>query len=210
MALAAGADYEAAIALANVAGGLEVERIGVATVTRDEILSDLVHSSGPAPGYSSGGDKLRALPALSQELDRRRRLGQKVAFTTGCFDVLHAGHVHYLQTARAQGDLLVVGLNSDSSVRQLKGTGRPLNPSEARAQVLAGLQAVDYVTVFDEANPLELIRTLRPDVLVKGADYRKDEVVGAEIVESYGGRVYLAPLRDGYSTSRLLERLRAA
>jgi D-beta-D-heptose 7-phosphate kinase/D-beta-D-heptose 1-phosphate adenosyltransferase len=133
-----------------------------------------------------------------------------VAFTNGCFDVLHAGHVQYLQEARAQADLLVVGLNSDASVRALKGHGRPVNGIEARALVLAALQAVDYVTVFDEATPLELIRTLRPDVLVKGADYRKEQVVGAEVVEGYGGRVYLAPLREGYSTTALLQRLQAA
>jgi D-beta-D-heptose 7-phosphate kinase/D-beta-D-heptose 1-phosphate adenosyltransferase len=211
MALAAGADYEAAVALANVAGGLEVERIGVATVTRDEILSDLLHGGAcPGQGYVSGSAKVVPLPALCQELDRRRRLGQKVVFTNGCFDVLHAGHIHYLQAARAQGDVLVVGLNSDGSVRQLKGPGRPVNPLDARAQVLAALQAVDFVTIFDEQTPLELVKILKPDVLVKGADYRRDEVVGAEFVESCGGRVYLAQLHAGYSTTRLLERLRAA
>jgi D-beta-D-heptose 7-phosphate kinase/D-beta-D-heptose 1-phosphate adenosyltransferase len=211
MTLAAGADYEPAIALANVAGGLEVERIGVATVTRDEILSDLLHGGGgTGPGAISGSAKIVPLPTLCGELDKRRRLGHKVVFTNGCFDVLHAGHVQYLQAARAQGDLLVVGLNSDSSVRQLKGPGRPINPLEARAQVLAALQTVDYVTVFDEMTPLELIRAIKPEVLVKGADYRKDEVVGAELVESCGGRVYLAPLHPGYSTTRLLEKLRAA
>jgi D-beta-D-heptose 7-phosphate kinase/D-beta-D-heptose 1-phosphate adenosyltransferase len=211
LALAAGADYEPAVALANVAGGLEVERIGVATVTRDEILSDLLHG-GASPGTpcTGGSAKVVALPGLCQELERRRRLGHKVVFTNGCFDVLHAGHVQYLQAARAQGDLLVVGLNSDSSVRQLKGAGRPVNPLEARAQVLAALQVVDFVTVFDEATPLELVKVVKPDVLVKGSDYRKDEVVGAELVESYGGRVYLAQLHPGHSTTRLLERLPAA
>ena len=127
----------------------------------------------------------------------RRALGQRVAFTNGCFDVLHAGHVQYLQEARAQADLLVVGLNSDASVRALKGPSRPVNSVEARALVLAALQAVDYLVVFDEPTPLELIQALRPDVLVKGADYRRENVVGADFVESYGGRVYLAPLRDG-------------
>jgi D-beta-D-heptose 7-phosphate kinase/D-beta-D-heptose 1-phosphate adenosyltransferase len=211
LALSAGADYEAAVALANVAGGLEVERIGVATVTRDEILSDLLHGGSPfGQAYRSGSDKVLSLTALRQELENRRRLGQKVAFTNGCFDLLHAGHVQYLQAARAQADVLVVGLNSDSSVRQLKGPDRPLNPLDARAQVLCALQAVDFVTVFDEPTPLELVRAVRPDVLVKGADYRKDEVVGAEFVESYGGRVYLAQLRQDCSTTRLLEKLRAA
>ena len=207
MALAAGADYEAAIALANVAGGLEVEKIGVATVTRDEILRDLLRGSGSQAG---GNDKFLTMEALSHELDSRRRLGQRIAFTNGCFDVLHAGHVQYLQEARAQADLLVVALNSDASIRTLKGDKRPVQPLDARAKVLAGLQAVDYVVVFDESTPLEVIKAIKPDVLIKGADYRKDEVVGAEFVEAYGGRVHLAALREGYSTTRLLERMRAA
>ena len=203
MARAKDADYEPAIRLANVAGGLEVEKIGVATVTRDEILRDLLHS-GP------GNDKVLTREALVRELESRRRLGQHVAFTNGCFDVLHAGHVQYLQEARAQADVLVVGLNTDGSIRALKGPGRPINPAAARSLVLAALQAVDYVTVFDEATPLELITAVRPDVLVKGADYRKDEVVGADFVENRGGRVHLAALREGYSTTNLLRRLEAA
>lgn len=212
MALAAGADYEPAMALANVAGGLEVERIGVATVTRDELLSDLLHAGTgvrPLPA-SDPAAKIVPLANLCQEVEQRRRLGQKIVFTNGCFDVLHAGHVHYLRLARAQGDVLVVGLNSDRSIRQLKGPGRPVNPLEARALVLAALQCVDYLTVFDAPTPLELIHALRPDVLVKGSDYRKEGVVGAEFVESYGGRVWLAPLYPGYSTTGLLEKLRAA
>jgi D-beta-D-heptose 7-phosphate kinase/D-beta-D-heptose 1-phosphate adenosyltransferase len=207
MALASGADYDQALPLANVAGGLEVEKIGVATVTRDEILRDLLRDGSSTAG---GVDKLLPLAALCHELESRRRLGQRVAFTNGCFDVLHAGHVQYLQRARAQADLLVVGLNSDASVRKLKGSDRPINPTDARAAVLAGLQAVDYMTVFDEATPLQLIQTLRPDVLVKGADYSKDQVVGAEFVESYGGRVILAPLREGLSSTGLIGKLRAA
>ncbi len=204
MALAAGADYEQAIRLANVAGGLEVEKFGVATVTRDEILRDLLHTG------TTWNQKVLPREALCNELEARRRLGQRVAFTNGCFDVLHAGHVQYLSEARAQADLLIVGLNSDASVSSLKGNGRPVNPVEARALVLAGLQVVDYVTVFEEATPLELIQTLRPDVLVKGADYQKDEVVGAEFVEAYGGRVHLAQLREGFSTTHTLQRLGAA
>jgi D-beta-D-heptose 7-phosphate kinase/D-beta-D-heptose 1-phosphate adenosyltransferase len=210
MALAAGADYEPAIRLANIAGGLEVEKIGVATVSRDEILRDLLRAESTHPGTGPRVDKVLARDILRHEIDSRRRLGQRVAFTNGCFDVLHAGHVQYLQEARAQADVLVVGLNSDRGVRTLKGAGRPVNPVEARALVLAGLEAVDFLTVFDEPTPLELIELLRPDVLVKGADYQKDEVVGSTFVESYGGRVHLAPLRDGYSTSRLLQLLGAA
>ncbi|GIW81143.1 MAG: bifunctional protein HldE [Gemmatales bacterium] len=201
MALAAGADYEAAIRLANVAGGLEVEKIGVAVVTRDEILRDLLGQ------HPAGANKIFERPALVRELEHRRRLGQRIAFTNGCFDLLHAGHVEYLQEARRQADVLVVAINADTTVRSLKGFGRPVNPVQQRAQVLAALEAVDYVIVFDEPTPMELIKALRPDVLVKGADYRKHEVVGADFVESYGGQVYLAPLREGVSTSEILRRL---
>jgi D-beta-D-heptose 7-phosphate kinase/D-beta-D-heptose 1-phosphate adenosyltransferase len=208
LTLTSGAGYETAIRLANVAGGLEVEKIGVATVTREEILRDLLHAEAAAAG--TGACKLLPLPALVRELERRRGVGQRIAFTNGCFDVLHAGHVQYLQEARAQADVLVVGLNSDTGVRALKGPSRPVNPQEARAEVLAGLQAVDYLTVFHEPTPIELIRAVRPDVLVKGADYRKADVVGAEFVESYGGRVHLAALRDGFSTTGLLQRVQAA
>jgi D-beta-D-heptose 7-phosphate kinase/D-beta-D-heptose 1-phosphate adenosyltransferase len=206
LALAAGADYDPAIRLANVAGGLEVEKIGVATVSREEILADLFRTAERTPGAG----KALPLPQLVAELERRREAGQRVAFTNGCFDVLHAGHVQYLHEARAQADCLVVGLNSDASVRQLKGPTRPVNAADARAIVLAGLQDVDYVCVFAEATPLALIRAVRPDVLVKGADYRKDEVVGTEFVEAYGGRVHLAGLRPGVSTTTLIDRMRAA
>ena len=204
MALAAGADYGAAIRLANIAGGLEVEKVGVAVVTRDEIVRDLLR------GGSSGSEKVRVREALVREVQTRQALGHRVVFTNGCFDVLHAGHVQYLQEARSQADFLVVGVNSDASVRALKGPSRPINSVESRALVLAALEAVDYLTVFDEETPLELIHNLRPDVLVKGADYRREDVVGADFVESYGGRVHLAGLREGHSTTRLLQRLGAA
>jgi D-beta-D-heptose 7-phosphate kinase/D-beta-D-heptose 1-phosphate adenosyltransferase len=204
MALAAGADYDPAIRLANIAGGLEVEKIGVATVTRDEILHDLLR------GGVLGSQKVLGRDDLTHEIHSRRHLGQRIAFTNGCFDVVHAGHVEYLQEARAQADVLVVGLNSDASVRSLKGPNRPVHPAVARSTVLAALQAVDYVTIFDEPTPLALIQALRPEVLIKGADYRKQEVVGAAFVESYGGRVHLAPLREGYSTTRILQKLGAA
>jgi D-beta-D-heptose 7-phosphate kinase/D-beta-D-heptose 1-phosphate adenosyltransferase len=147
---------------------------------------------------------------LLGELEARRRSGQTIAFTNGCFDVLHAGHVQYLAEARRQADCLVVAVNSDESVRRLKGPTRPLNPVEARALVLAGLQDVDYVTIFSEATPAALIEAIRPDVLVKGADYRKPDVVGAAFVESYGGRVHLAEFRSGFSTTQLIERMKAA
>jgi D-beta-D-heptose 7-phosphate kinase/D-beta-D-heptose 1-phosphate adenosyltransferase len=205
MALAAGADYGPAIRLANVAGGLEVEKIGVATVTREEMLQDIRHGH---TGRSA--TKVVEREELVQEVSRRRANGQRVAFTNGCFDVLHAGHVQYLNEARAQADLLVVGLNTDASVRGLKGPARPHNPQDARAAVLAALECVDLVTLFDEATLLELIRAVMPDVLVKGADYARDQVVGADVVESNGGRVHLAAVREGFSTTRILQRLGAA
>lgn len=210
LALAAGAGYDAAIRLANIAGGLEVEKIGVVTVTREELLADLLHAPFRAAERVPGAAKVAALPHLLTELDARRRSGQKVAFTNGCFDVLHAGHVQYLAEARRQANCLVVAINSDASVRQLKGPERPLNPVEARALVLAGLQDVDYVTIFNESTPLSVIEAVRPDVLVKGADYSRDRVVGADLVEGYGGRVHLADLRAGFSTTNLIERMKAA
>jgi D-beta-D-heptose 7-phosphate kinase/D-beta-D-heptose 1-phosphate adenosyltransferase len=206
LTLAGGADYPAAIRLANVAAGLEVEKIGVATVTREEILNDLLHTAAPGAAAS----KLKTLPQLLTDLEIRRRAGGRVAFTNGCFDVLHAGHVQYLSEARAQADVLVVGVNSDAGVARLKGPGRPVNPVEARTAVLTALQAVDYVTVFHEPTPAALIEAVRPDVLVKGADYRRSEVVGADFVESYGGRVHLADLRQGFSTTNLIQRMKVA
>jgi D-beta-D-heptose 7-phosphate kinase/D-beta-D-heptose 1-phosphate adenosyltransferase len=204
MTLAGGASYDAAISLANIAGGLEVEKIGVATVTREEILHDLLQT------HSSSAGKIATLETLTRELGARRKVGQRIVFSNGCFDVVHAGHVQYLQDARRQGDVLVVGLNSDASVRSLKGPTRPLQHAVARSQVLAGLQAVDYVVVFEETTPLKLIQAVRPDVLVKGADYRAEDVVGGKFVESYGGRIYLAPLAVGFSTTSLIEKMRAA
>lgn len=205
LALAAGADYPAAIRLANIAGGLEVEKIGVAPVTREEILTDIARSEhGPRRG------KVSDLAELVAELEPRRAAGQRIVFTNGCFDILHAGHVQYLSEARAQGEILVVGLNSDASVRGLKGPTRPVNTEEARGMVLEALEAVDHVVVFGEPTPLELIHAIRPDVLVKGADYSRTSVVGGDFVESYGGRVHLADLRPGVSSTRILQRLGAA
>jgi D-beta-D-heptose 7-phosphate kinase / D-beta-D-heptose 1-phosphate adenosyltransferase len=209
LALAAGADYPSAIRLANIAGGLEVEKIGVATVTREEIIADLLHAPIMADPHAATS-KLRTLPRLLPELDARRRVGQKIAFTNGCFDILHLGHVQYLTEARAQADCLVVGLNTDASVQGLKGPGRPVNHEDARAAVLAGLAVVDYLVLFNDETPIELIRSIRPDVLVKGADYRRDQVVGADLVETYGGRVHLAGLREGYSTTKLIQQMRVA
>jgi D-beta-D-heptose 7-phosphate kinase/D-beta-D-heptose 1-phosphate adenosyltransferase len=206
MALAAGCDFDPAIRLANIAGGLEVEKVGVAPISREEILHDLRSVVEPSPSIHPIR-KVIDCDVLRIEAEARRRAGQRIAFTNGCFDVLHAGHVQYLQEAKAQADVLIVGLNSDASVRALKGPQRPLHSEGARAEVLAGLLCVDFVTVFGEATPLELIKIVQPDVLVKGADYRKEEVIGAAFVESYGGRVHLAKLKPGYSTTQIAQKL---
>ena len=158
----------------------------------------------PSAGLRS---KILDLPELLREFGRPRE--DRVVFTNGCFDVLHRGHVEYLAHARALGDRLVVGLNSDRSVRVLKGPGRPLNPVEDRALVLAALASVDAVIVFDEDTPRDLIAALLPDVLVKGGDYSEDTIVGAAEVREAGGRVAVAPLVGGRSTTALLDRARA-
>jgi rfaE bifunctional protein nucleotidyltransferase chain/domain len=148
--------------------------------------------------------------ALADALGWRARQAGPIAFTNGVFDLLHPGHVELLEAARREGSALVVGLNSDASVRRLgKGTERPLTPQAARARVLAGLAAVDCVVLFEEDTPLEVITRLEPDILVKGADYTRDAIVGADFVESRGGRVVRVPLVQGFSTSSIVERLRA-
>ena len=145
---------------------------------------------------------------LILQVQARKRKGQRVVFTNGCFDLLHPGHVRLLEQARSLGDALVVAINSDASVRQLKGAHRPVIPEGERAEILAALAAVDYVVVFQEPTPQRLIATLLPDVLVKGSDWGPSEVVGREEVEAAGGRVVSIPLEAGYSTTRLLERMR--
>lgn len=138
---------------------------------------------------------------------RLRRQGRRIVFTNGVFDILHRGHVEYLTLARSFGDLLIVGLNTDRSVRRLKGPSRPIQPERDRAAVLLGLRAVDYVTLFGEDTPDKLIRLIQPDVLVKGADYREDEIVGAAFVKGYGGQVKRVRLTPGRSTSSIVKRL---
>ncbi len=131
--------------------------------------------------------------------------GKRIVFTNGCFDLLHVGHVRYLEEAKARGDVLVVGINSDRSVRGLKGSNRPILPQEERSEVLSGLSCVDYVTIFDEETPLELIKSLQPHVLVKGGDWTRETTVGREIVEQSGGEVVIVPFQEGASTTNLIE-----
>jgi D-beta-D-heptose 7-phosphate kinase/D-beta-D-heptose 1-phosphate adenosyltransferase len=200
LCVASGADYDEAAALGNVAGGLEVEKFGVSLLTREEILRDLVDH------HHAEGCKILGRDQLVAEVHRRRLAGQRIVFTNGCFDILHVGHVRLLEQAAALGDYLVVGVNSDASVQQLKGPKRPLNPAEARAEVLSALGTVNAVTVFDAETPLELITAIRPHVLVKGGDYHPDQVVGRLEVEAAGGQLVLIPLLAGHSTTSLLHR----
>jgi len=198
-ALAAGASLADAATIANAAAGLTVSEIGAVAVERDEIVAAL----GP-----SGKRPVLDRATLATRAEAWRRAGQRVVFTNGCFDLLHAGHIDLLHRAAALGDVLVVAINGDASVRRLKGPERPLVPQEERAAMLAALDCVDAVTVFDEDTPDEVIRAVRPDVLVKGQDYRLGTVVGREFVESYGGKVELLPLVPDRSTSSLVERIR--
>jgi rfaE bifunctional protein nucleotidyltransferase chain/domain len=144
---------------------------------------------------------------LKAEVDRLKREGKKVVFTNGCFDILHAGHTRYLREARKLGDALILALNSDSSVRSIKGPMRPIVPEAERAEVVAALDSVDYVTVFDELTPLELIEFLRPDVIVKGGDWAEKDIVGAETVRKWGGRVAIMPEIEGASTTNIIDKV---
>ena len=155
----------------------------------------------------SVNQKVKNLPALLPIIRRLKKQGKRIVFTNGCFDLLHLGHVTYLDRAKSKGDLLVVGINSDRSVRTIKGKERPLVPQSDRARVLAGLGSVDYVTVFDEPTPLSLIRAIGPNVLVKGADWAKGNIVGGDFVEHRGGKVVTIPLVKGISTSEIIKRI---
>jgi len=152
--------------------------------------------------------KIKTLPALKKTLKAIRKKNKKIIFTNGCFDLLHKGHIAYLKKARSIGDILVVGLNSDASVRRLKGIGRPVTAQNDRANILAGLEFVDFITIFNEDTPLNLITQLKPDILVKGADWSKDKIVGKDIVESYGGSVKVVKYVKGYSTTDILKKLK--
>jgi D-beta-D-heptose 7-phosphate kinase/D-beta-D-heptose 1-phosphate adenosyltransferase len=201
-ALAAGAKLEEAAALANVTAGIVVGKVGTAAAYASEVAQELRHQD-----LSKAEAKAMVLEAARDRVELWRRQGLKVGFTNGCFDLLHPGHISLLTQAKAACDRLVVGLNSDVSVARLKGPGRPVQSEVARTTVLASLATVDMVVIFGEDTPARVIETLRPDVLVKGADYRIDEVVGADLVQGYGGKVLLARLEAGYSTSATLSRI---
>lgn len=203
LALAAGLDRGAAAEVANAAAGVVVGKRGTARVSPAELLDALARREG----HMRLSDGIVTAEHAAERAASWRRSGLTVGFTNGCFDLLHAGHVALLQQARAACDRLILGVNSDASVRRLKGAGRPVNGEQDRAFVLSALAAVDLVVVFDEDTPLELIRAVRPEVLVKGADYTVDQVVGADIVQADGGRVVLVDLVHGRSTTAMLRRM---
>lgn len=202
LALAAGAGLAEAAALANVAAGLEVERVGAVPIRRDEIAARLALAGDARRAKLVGREEVAALAA------RHHAAGRRIVFTNGCFDLLHAGHVRYLAAARAEGEVLVVGVNDDAGVARLKGPERPLNTLGDRLEVLAALACVDHLVVFSEDTPAALIADLAPDVLVKGADWREKGVVGRDLVEARGGRVVLVDLFEGRSTTGLVDRIR--
>lgn len=199
------ADWPDAVRFANAAAGLEVEVFGVQPIPLARIHHAILQQASSS--------KVRTLPQLMVELEARRKSSAasntpfRVVFTNGCFDVAHMGHVSLLRQAAGEGDFLIVGLNSDDSVRRLKGDGRPVNPQQDRAGLLGAFEDVDAVVIFDEDTPETLISKVRPDTLVKGGDYTKDQVVGANLVESYGGRVVVVDLVPGRSTTATIQRL---
>ena len=199
--LANDAGWAHAAELANIAAGLEVEKFGAIPVDLDEVLLDVLASN------HQPHSKLRTLDQLQTELAAHRRQGRTIAFTNGCFDILHAGHVSYLRAAAEQGDLLVVAVNSDRSIRKLKGPDRPVNHEADRVSVLSALESVDYLVIFDSDTPRPLLRKLEPDVLVKGDEYTHDQVVGHEIVESYGGKIARVPMVKGKSTTNIIRKM---
>jgi D-beta-D-heptose 7-phosphate kinase/D-beta-D-heptose 1-phosphate adenosyltransferase len=200
-ALAAGEDLPNAVALANIAAGIVVGKLGTAAISSPELRRAVLAEHGAEQGVVSEEQLMIAL-------EESRAAGERIVFTNGCFDILHAGHVGYLEQARSKGDRLVLAVNDDSSVRRLKGEGRPINPVERRMSVLAGLAAVDWVVPFSEDTPERLIRAVRPDVLVKGGDYTVETVVGSEFVHAYGGRVELMPFLDACSTTLIVEKIK--
>ncbi|RCK40719.1 D-glycero-beta-D-manno-heptose-7-phosphate kinase [Thalassospira xiamenensis] len=201
-AIAGGASLSDAARIANVAAGIVVGKIGTAVVYPDELISVLHHHD-----LMIGEAKLMPLDRMVDRVERWRRKGYKVGFTNGCFDLLHPGHLSLLQQARSNCDRLIVGLNSDASVKRLKGEARPVQSEAARAAVLGSLETVSGVVIFGEDTPITVIEALKPDILVKGADYTIDKVVGADIVQGYGGKVVLANLADGFSTTSTIARI---
>lgn len=202
IALAAGLDLVDACMLANLAGRAIVRQLSVGTISLDHLLAEA--QGTPVQG---GAAKIVDTATARRKARAIQQAGRKVVFTNGCFDILHYGHTHLLQFARAQGDFLILGLNTDASVRRQKGDERPFVPEHERAHMLALYPFVDLVVLFDDDTPLRLIETIRPDVLVKGGDYTPETVVGRELVEQHGGRVAICPRLEGHSTTNLVRKI---
>jgi len=198
---AAGLDFHDAIRLANMAAGIVIRKLGTVPISKDELLASLA-----ADGETSQGEKICSLEGLLKRVAHWRLGGERIVFTNGCFDLLHVGHLTLLEQAKREGDCLIVALNTDRSVRGLKGANRPVISEDSRARLVAALPCVDAVVLFDEDTPLNLIRAVRPDVLVKGGDYTEDEVVGAKDMKTWGGKVMLVPVVAGTSTTAILKK----
>ena len=197
-----GLTAQEALKLANTAAGIVVGKVGTVPINRDELLNELSTKDA-----TEQADKITDLASLTNKVAAWKAAKQKIVFTNGCFDLLHAGHVTYLEAAKKTGDKLILGLNTDRSVSALKGPTRPVIHENDRARVLAALEAVDAVILFDEDTPLNLIHAIKPDVIVKGDDYTEDQVVGGKEVKSWGGQVKLIPLVQGRSTSKIIEKM---
>lgn len=205
LALAGGLSNAEAAELANIAGSVVVGKIGTATVSSDELIHELRQGNA-----SDSEQKVLTTHDIQERAERWRKQGYKIGFTNGCFDLLHPGHISLIQQARSACDKLIVGLNSDASVKRLKGESRPVQNEVARSTVLASLAHVDAVVIFGEDTPIELIKAVHPDILVKGADYTVDKVVGAELVQAWGGKIVLANLVQGQSTTSTISRLKTS
>lgn len=199
-AVAAGAELPDAVAMANIAAGLVVGKLGTATISMPELRRAISEEQGSERGVVNEEQ-------LLVDVADARAHGERIVFTNGCFDILHAGHVGYLEQARKQGDRLILAVNSDASVKRLKGEGRPINPVKRRMAVLAGLEAVDWVVSFEDETPERLLELIKPDILVKGGDYSRTEVVGWEIVEGYGGEIKALDFLDDCSTTAIVEKI---
>lgn len=205
LTLASGVDYKTAIRLANLAAGIVVSRVGTAIVSQKDLIN-CIQQIEEKESARDKTNKMKKVDDLLRIISTRKQKNLKIVFTNGCFDILHPGHIKTLEFAREQGDILIVGLNSDKSVRGLKGRLRPVFNQSRRAHSLAALESVNHVVIFGESTPTNLIKRIKPDVLVKGIDWKGKKVVGREIVESYGGKVVFAPLVPGISTTKLLKR----
>lgn len=202
LSIATGLPIAYSAELANIAAGVVVGKVGTAIITQQDLQTELfVHEK------TSGTHKILTLSDAKTMVERWRREGKTVGFTNGCFDIMHSGHITMLNRTKAHCERLIVGLNSDASVKRLKGEKRPVNSEIERALMLASLSVVDMVVIFSEDTPIALLEALRPDVLAKGADYQKHQVVGHELVEGYGGKVILIPLKEGYSTTNIIKKM---